>query len=490
MKSAKSPWVPGLLAVAVMVCSPLALAQNTGFYVGGNGGQSRAKIDDNRINSNLLSEGFTSVTIDDDDDDLGYKLFGGYKLGRFFSVEGGYFDLGEFGYTAETIPVGTVEGAIKVKGFNFDLVGHLPITERFSAFARGGVNHAEVNGRFMGTGLASVAVPTTSKSDTNYKFGFGLQYFLTKALAFRIEAERYRINDSVGNKGDIDLFSAGLVYQFGGGATSTPVARRPEPVVVEEERELVVVPVATRTQQYCSILDMQFEINQNTVQREYEEKIAQVGIFMTKYPETTAVIEGHTDEVGTAADNLRLSQTRADSVVNYLIDRHGIARARLNAIGYGETRPIAANSTDVGRRLNRRINAIIACVTDIEGLTPAPARVTMAMEMEFDTNKYNVKPQYRAELRKVADFMNANPAVTAVVEGHASNQQGTEAQSMQLSRRRAESVVNMLVSQFNVSRSRLSSEGFGETRRFAYNTSVEGRQQNRRVNIIFDFPPR
>jgi OOP family OmpA-OmpF porin len=59
---------------------------------------------------------------------------------------------------------------------------------------------------------------------------------------------------------------------------------------------------------------------------------------------------------------------------------------------------------------------------------------------------------------------------------------------MQLSQRRAENVVDALVNQFGVERRRLSAAGFGETRRFAYNTSVEGQQENRRVNIILDFP--
>jgi OOP family OmpA-OmpF porin len=58
---------------------------------------------------------------------------------------------------------------------------------------------------------------------------------------------------------------------------------------------------------------------------------------------------------------------------------------------------------------------------------------------------------------------------------------------MQLSQRRAENVVNALVN-LGVDRTRLSAAGFGETRRFAYNTSAEGQQENRRVNIIFDFP--
>jgi OOP family OmpA-OmpF porin len=46
-----------------------------------------------------------------------------------------------------------------------------------------------------------------------------------------------------------------------------------------------------------------------------------------------------------------------------------------------------------------------------------------------------------------------------------------------------------MVNEFGVERSRLSAAGFGETRRFAYNTSAEGQQENRRVNVILDFPP-
>jgi OOP family OmpA-OmpF porin len=308
----------------------------------------------------------------------------------------------------------------------------------------------------------------------------------------RAEWERYRVNDAVGNKGDIDMLLVGLVFRFGAGEPApraatpppyvAPVAAAPAPYVAPV---LVVVPVA-RTQQYCSILDVQFEINQKTVQREAEEKLDKVVTFMRRYPDTTAVIEGHTDEVGTSADNMRLSQDRATSMVNYIASR-GIARSRLQAVGYGETRPIADNSTDIGRRLNRRINAIIACATDVEGIVPAAARVTMAMDMEFDLNRADIRPQYREELRTVANFMKANPRVTATVEGHTSNQQGTATQAMQLSVRRAESVVNALVN-LGIDRSRLSAAGFGQTRRFAYNTSVEGRQENRRINIILDFP--
>jgi OOP family OmpA-OmpF porin len=250
---------------------------------------------------------------------------------------------------------------------------------------------------------------------------------------------------------------------------------------------LVIVPIVARTQQYCSILDIQFEINKSTVQREAEEKLDVLVTFMRKYPDTAAVIEGHTDEVGTSADNMRLSQNRADSMVNYLANR-GIARSRLQAVGYGETRPIADNSTEIGKRLNRRINAVIACATDIEGIAPIPARIALAMELEFDPQSAAVRPQYREELRKVANFMQANPRVTATVEGHTGDLQATAALAMEISQRRAQNVLNYLVAEFGVPRSRLAAEGFGQTRRFAYNTSLEGQQDNRRVNIIFDFP--
>ena len=112
----------------------------------------------------------------------------------------------------------------------------------------------------------------------------------------------------------------------------------------------------------------------------------------------------------------------------------------------------------------------------------------MAMEMEFDSKKDDVKPQYREELRKVANFMKAHPEVTATVEGHTGNLQATPKMAMEISRRRARNVMNYLVDNFGIARSRLSAEGFGQTRRFAYNTSAEGQQENRRVNIIFDYP--
>ncbi|MCC5945098.1 MAG: OmpA family protein [Bernardetiaceae bacterium] len=87
------------------------------------------------------------------------------------------------------------------------------------------------------------------------------------------------------------------------------------------------------------------------------DKFAQ---FLDKYPNLKFEISGHTDNIGNAALNLRLSKQRAEAVCQYLIQEKGINPERLKAEGYGQTRPIASNDDEKdGRELNRRIEAQI-----------------------------------------------------------------------------------------------------------------------------------
>ncbi len=209
--------------------SQSAIATDPGWYVGGNVGQSVAEIDKQGITSGLLDSGLTTISLNSDAHDLGFKVFGGYQFNRYLAVEGGYFNLGKFGFTATTSPPGTLDGTVKLQGANFDVVGTVPVTDTFSAFGRVGVNHAESDGSFTGTGAVTVLDSNPGDWDTSYKFGFGLQYDFTEYFSIRAEAERYRINDNIGNDGDVDLFSAGMMYRFGGSAqgTATPRAETP-----------------------------------------------------------------------------------------------------------------------------------------------------------------------------------------------------------------------------------------------------------------------
>jgi OmpA-OmpF porin, OOP family len=483
------------LATLAAIASTCAMADDAGWYAGGNAGESLATIDNARITSGLLNDGFGVTSIKDDDHHFGYKLFGGYQFNRYLALEGGYFDLGQFGYTANTVPPGAMTGNAKFSGMNLDAIGILPLTEKFAAFGRFGYDYTYTRDRFAGYGAVIVPQPSRSDDSSNYKFGFGLQYAFTRSFDMRLEAERYRVNDAVGNRGDIDLISVGLLYRFGGKA-ATPVVYQPPPAPPPEalppeappQPILAVVADAPEIQRYCSVLDIQFEINRNDIERKDKEKLAVLGTFMTKYPETTAVIEGHTDNVGSDANNMALSQRRADSVVTYLVDTLHIGPARLEAVGYGETRPLASNDTEEGKRRNRRIDAVVACASDIEGLTVQPARVTMALRIDFERDMDGVGSQYHDELQNVADFLKANPSVTATVEGHTADNQASAQLALQISQRRAQSVVNYLVDNFGIERSRLTAQGFGNERRRAYNTSSAGQQENRRVNIIINYP--
>ena len=510
-KNMKKAVIKTVGAVSFVGCavmnSQFAMAAPSDWYGGFGVGQSRAEVDDGRIRSELLGSGLTVTSIGDNERDLAYKLFGGYKINRNFALEAGFFHLGEFGFEATTSPAGTLSGKTKLRGLNFDAVGLLPLGEKLSAFGRLGMQYGYAKDSFTGSGAVVVAEPRHSTRAGNYKAGLGVQYDFTDALGLRGEWERYRLNDGVRNRGDIDMVSVGLVFMFGAdkpapapaplARVETPPPPAPAPVVAAAvEPVRVIVPVKEQTAQYCSILDIQFEINQEEIQREEKEKFAVLATFLKKYPDTTAVIEGHSDNVGKSEDNIKLSQHRAESVVNYLVAEHQIPASRLTAVGYGETRPLADNSTEEGKRMNRRIDAVIACATDIEGLTVVPARTTMAMEMEFDPYKHDIKPQYRDDLRKVANFLNANPTVTATVEGHADKVAGIGAQqthptpevSMKVSQERAQAVVDYLANDLGVSRSRLTAAGFGQTRRVDYGTTLEGQQENRRVNIVVNYP--
>ena len=79
---------------------------------------------------------------------------------------------------------------------------------------------------------------------------------------------------------------------------------------------------------------------------------------LNQYNQNTITIAGHTDSVGNPSYNMNLSRDRANSVKNYLVSR-GVASNRINVVAYGQTRPIADNSTEYGRQQNRRVEVTV-----------------------------------------------------------------------------------------------------------------------------------
>lgn len=359
------------LAMLAALAAPGAMAQgqDSGWYGGANVGRSAATIDDERINRGLLGSGFSSSTINDDDRSTGYKIFGGYQINRNFAVEGGYFDLGNFGYTATTVPAGTLDGRIKLRGLNLDLVGAVPLSEKFSVFGRAGLNYAQARDSFSGAGAVQVASPNPRKNDTNYKLGLGLQYALTESLAVRAEAERYRVNDAIGNRGHIDLVSVGLIYRFGG-KTQAPAPRM---AAAEPVREFVAVapppplPLpAPRFEKYTLSATELFAFDSAEL-RMPQARLDEIASALSRHAEVNdVVITGYTDRIGSSAYNQTLSERRAAAVKTYLSGK-GVDAARLKSQGKGEADPVVT-CTD------RQLPALIKCLepnrrVEVENIT-------------------------------------------------------------------------------------------------------------------------
>lgn len=113
------------------------------------------------------------------------------------------------------------------------------------------------------------------------------------------------------------------------------------------------------TEDVSIALNVKFPNNSDAITDTYRTEIGRVADFMRQYPDTSVVIEGHTDDRGSASYNQQLSEKRAKAVMQYLINNFNIDASRLSAVGLGEASPIADNSTAEGRATNRRVQAEI-----------------------------------------------------------------------------------------------------------------------------------
>lgn len=109
--------------------------------------------------------------------------------------------------------------------------------------------------------------------------------------------------------------------------------------------------------------DVTFAVNSTTISPQMRSTLDGVAQSMIDYPNSLIDVMGHTDSTGSEQYNLDLSRRRAESVANYLVSR-GVARARVETIGYGEQYPIADNTTETGRAQNRRVEIRITPITE------------------------------------------------------------------------------------------------------------------------------
>ncbi|MBR5883471.1 MAG: OmpA family protein [Mailhella sp.] len=104
--------------------------------------------------------------------------------------------------------------------------------------------------------------------------------------------------------------------------------------------------------------DFTFAVNSSTLRSGLYAELDRVAQVLAAYPQTTILVAGHTDSTGSEEYNMKLSQQRADSVKNALVQR-GVAPQRISAVGYGEGQPVGDNNTEFGRQQNRRVEVRI-----------------------------------------------------------------------------------------------------------------------------------
>jgi outer membrane protein OmpA-like peptidoglycan-associated protein len=101
-----------------------------------------------------------------------------------------------------------------------------------------------------------------------------------------------------------------------------------------------------------------FDTGKDVLRPESTPTLAEIGAMLKAHPDLKLTIEGHTDNVGQPAANKALSEKRAAAVKAYLVAKYGVDAARLEAKGFGATKPVAPNTDDAGRQKNRRVELV------------------------------------------------------------------------------------------------------------------------------------
>jgi outer membrane protein OmpA-like peptidoglycan-associated protein len=106
-----------------------------------------------------------------------------------------------------------------------------------------------------------------------------------------------------------------------------------------------------------------FDVDSANIKSGFYSTMDTIAGIVNKYGKTSLVVAGHTDDTGSAEHNLDLSQRRAGAVESYLLGQQ-VALQRLSSVGFGEDQPIATNTSDYGRTLNRRVEITIVPIVD------------------------------------------------------------------------------------------------------------------------------
>lgn len=293
----------------------------------------------------------------------GYRIGAGYKFTPKWAAELQYSDLGESEVTSAS--------GVKAK-IPYQFAGLAGVYSPFAKEKLGGFNWLLEAGLGKLNTKSEKNVKLKKVGDVQVFFGTGVEYAFNHSFGVRLMAESY--------DKDAALLTLGLNYAP---HTAKPVIE-PPPVVVPEPVVVVQAPEpppnpdldgdgVTNDKDCCpntapglevngygcpvlnqSLQNINFEYKSSALTAESKVILNSIVESMKSYSTASVELGAHTDSIGSDRYNLKLSQQRAQSTMDYLISQ-GISPSRLSAQGYGEMNPIASNDTDEGRALNRRV---------------------------------------------------------------------------------------------------------------------------------------
>jgi OOP family OmpA-OmpF porin len=240
---------------------------------------------------------------------------------------------------------------------------------------------------YLAAGVGGITLkPDRGSTDSNFliNYGAGLKYFVTENMALRGDA-RHLVTFPENNL----LYTVGLTYYFGGkkkAEKSAPPKDSDGDGVYDDMDRCPDTPRGVKVDasgcpldsdgdgvydyldkcpdtpkgasvdnRGCWILkNVYFDTDKWDIKPKFYAELDKVVSVLRENPSLKIEIQGHTDNVGTARYNQKLSEKRANAVMQYLLEK-GTAQSRLNAVGFGFRHPAASNDTPEGRAKNRRI---------------------------------------------------------------------------------------------------------------------------------------
>lgn len=206
--------------------------------------------------------------------------------------------------------------------------------------------------------VRNLEIPLAKKGALGIVTGQVLDYKDRKPLKAEVEIKEANIKITIDTLTGIYKLEL-PVGTYTAIVTSEGYVSQTAPIIVEKDKVQEKNFYLVKKGMVITLRGIYFEFNKATIKPESYPILDSAAQILKDNPKIKVEIQGHTDNVGSAEYNKKLSLRRAQAVVNYFVQKHGIDIKRLRAVGYGEEKPIADNATEEGRALNRRVEFVI-----------------------------------------------------------------------------------------------------------------------------------